>query len=115
MSKAVSSGQSFRIGTVLTACAGFALASAGSSAHSHDPYTGIFNFSGVNCCSGHDCLQALDPQDFEPMPNGYKVRSTGEVVPMSTMGFSPDANWHICRKSDARRTIRCLLVPAGGA
>jgi hypothetical protein len=81
----------------------------------HDPYTGIFNFNGVNCCTGHDCLQAADPSDFEPISNGYKVRSTGEVVPMSTTGFSPDANWHICRKSDSKKTIRCLLVPAGGA
>ncbi|HEX2430369.1 MAG TPA: hypothetical protein VHK03_06340 [Aestuariivirgaceae bacterium] len=76
---------------------------------------GIFNFNGVNCCTGHDCLQAADPSDFEPISNGYKVRSTGEVVPMSTTGFSPDANWHICRKSDSKKTIRCLLVPAGGA
>jgi hypothetical protein len=81
----------------------------------HDPYTGIFNFNGVNCCTGHDCLQAADPSDFEPISNGYKVRSTGEVVPMSTTGFSPDANWHVCRKSDSKKTIRCLLVPAGGA
>jgi hypothetical protein len=88
---------------------------APASVGAHDPYTGIFNFSGVNCCTGHDCLQAADPNDFEPVTNGYKVRSTGEVVPMSTTGFSPDANWHVCRKSDVKKTIRCLLVPAGGA
>lgn len=80
-----------------------------------DPYTGIFNFAGINCCTGHDCLQAVDPKDFEPISEGYRLRSTGEIVKMPTTGFSPDNNWHVCRKSNKEKTIRCLLVPAGGA
>lgn len=104
----------FKKSSLLAAFSAF-VAWAPEPALAHDPYTGIFNFNGVNCCTGHDCLQAVDPKDFEPISNGYKVRSTGEVVPMSTTGFSPDANWHICRKSDSKKTIRCLLVPSGGA
>ncbi len=84
------------------------------SGRAHDIYTGIFNFQGVNCCGGHDCVRAVDPKDFEPLTNGYRVKSTGEFVPMHTTGFSPDANWHICRRPDASRSIRCLLVPPGG-
>jgi hypothetical protein len=78
----------------------------------HDHYTGVFNFNGVDCCTSQDCQQAADPKDFEPIAGGYKLRSTGEVVPRGKTGFSPDANWHVCRSDTSKQTIRCLLVPA---
>jgi hypothetical protein len=82
-------------------------------AKAHDPYTGIFNFAGVNCCTGDDCLRAADPRDILPISGGYQIKSTGEIVPMSTTGISPDAEFHICRRHDDH-SVRCLLVPPGG-
>lgn len=90
-----------------------AVAVTPTAALAHDPYSSIFNFAGVNCCTGDDCRKAHDPSDFLPIRGGYRLKSTGETVPMPLTGFSPDDAWHVCRKSD--RSIRCLLVPPGGA
>ena len=87
----------FKISLLLAAF----VAWAPGPAAAHDPYTGIFNFNGVNCCTGHDCLQAADPKDFEPISNGYKVRSTGEVVPMSTTGSRQRPQWRDRQRSCA--------------
>lgn len=83
-----------------------------AGAHGH--YTGIFNFAGINCCTGQDCQRAWQQDDFMPVKNGYRIKSTGEFVPIPATGFSPDQFWHICRKSDSKKTVRCLLVPPGG-
>lgn len=85
-----------------------------SPAKAHDQYNGILNFDKVNCCNGQDCKKAYDQNDFIPIKNGYRLRSTGEVVMIPTTGFSPDAFWHICRRTDKEKTIRCLLIPPGG-
>jgi hypothetical protein len=84
-------------------------------AKAHDPYHGIFNFAGVNCCTGDDCLQAHDASDFEPIKRGYRLRSTGEIVPMAETGFSPDDKWHVCRRDNGTGGVRCLLIPNGGS
>ena len=84
-------------------------------AHAHDPYGSIYNWAGINCCTGHDCQQAADPQDFTPIARGYLIRSTGEIVPLPETGFSPDNHWHVCRKDSGRGAVRCLLVPNGGS
>jgi hypothetical protein len=82
--------------------------------YQHDPYRGIFNWAGVHCCNGEDCRKIVDPKDIEPIQGGYRVRSTGEIVDKKYTGISPDNGWHICRRSDLNRTIRCLLVPPSG-
>jgi len=83
--------------------------------YQRDPYRGIFNWAGVNCCNGQDCKKIVDPKDIEPIQGGYRVRPTGEIVDEKYTGISPDNGWHICRRSDLNRTIRCLLVPPNGA
>lgn len=83
-------------------------------AQAHDHYAGIKNFDNVVCCNGTDCQKAYDQDDFIPVRNGYQLRSTGEVVFIPTTGFSPDSFWHICRRNDIGKTIRCLLIPPGG-
>lgn len=112
--------------TILILLAGTAQAQEVIDLHQHtnwmrvetyqrDPYSGIFNWAGVNCCNGEDCRKIVDPNDIEPISGGYRIRPTGEIVDKETTGISPDNAWHICRKSDTKRTIRCLLVPPGGA
>ena len=84
-------------------------------ANAHGIYNGIFNFAGINCCTGEDCVQAHDPKDFTPIARGYLIRSTGEIVPLPETGFSPDNHWHVCRKDGGIGKVRCLLVPNGGS
>jgi hypothetical protein len=83
--------------------------------YQQDPYSGIFNWAGVNCCNGQDCRKIVDPKDVQPITGGYRIRPTGETVNEQTTGVSPDNGWHICRTTDYKKTIRCLLVPPGGA
>jgi hypothetical protein len=82
--------------------------------YQQDPYSGIFNWAGVNCCNGQDCRKIVDPNDIQPVTGGYRIRPTGETVNEQTTGISPDNGWHICRTTDSKRAIRCLLVPPGG-
>ena len=52
--------------------------------YDRDPYSGIFNWAGVNCCNGEDCRKIVDPKDIEPIAGGYRVRPTGEIVDRET-------------------------------
>lgn len=80
-----------------------------------DPYSGIMNKDKVNCCNGQDCRMILGEGDFViKREGGYILRATGEFIPELSVAPSPDANWHICRKSDLKKTVRCLMIPPGG-
>src|SRR5262245_37175221 len=35
--------------------------------YQQDPYSGIFNWAGVNCCNGQDCRKIVDPKDVQPI------------------------------------------------
>ncbi len=80
-----------------------------------DPYSGILNKDKVNCCNGQDCRMMLGEHDFViKMEGGYILKATGEFIPELKVAPSPDENWHICRKSDTKKTVRCLMIPPGG-
>lgn len=82
----------------------------------YDPYIGIRNKDGVNCCNGQDCHLAVPDEMFDIRPEGgYIIRSTGEQITEGQVANSPDGNWHICRRFDLERTVRCLMVPVGGS
>ena len=86
-----------------------------SVANAHENYTGIFNKAGVNCCNGRDCHAAVDEHALIfKKEGGYIIRNSGEFVPETSVGISPNADYHICRYSDAPNKVRCLLVPNGG-
>jgi hypothetical protein len=65
------------------------------------------------CCSGYDCREVSHRQ-IEEGPEGYVIRTTGEVIPMSDRKVkpSPDGEFHWCSKGgrDDGATI-CLFVP----
>lgn len=67
----------------------------------------------TSCCSGIDCREVRDDQIIEG-PNGYVIKVTGEVIPMTSRKVrqSPDGVYHWCSVggSDQGRTI-CLFVP----
>ena len=65
------------------------------------------------CCSGFDCREVADADVLE-RPEGYVIRATSEVIPMSSHKIrdSPDGRFHWCSVAgrDDGATI-CLFVP----
>lgn len=68
--------------------------------------------SGVHCCGPNDCF-ALPASDIEATPGGYRIRSTGELVPYREVLPSEDASFWRCKKFDGSR--RCFFAPASGS
>lgn len=65
------------------------------------------------CCSDYDCREVAD-SDVMERPEGYVIKVTGEVIPMTSRKVrpSPDGVFHWCSvagKNDGK-TI-CLFVP----
>lgn len=65
------------------------------------------------CCSDYDCREVPDSAVIEG-PDGYVIRATGEVIPMTSRKVrpSPDGVFHWCSvggRPDSN-TI-CLFVP----
>jgi hypothetical protein len=70
------------------------------------------------CCSNMDCQPVDGGKDITEVPEGYKIVSTGEVVPYGDKRIkdSPDGEFHHCAHRagiDAGHTI-CLFVPPKG-
>ena len=65
------------------------------------------------CCSGYDCREVADADVVEG-PQGYVIKVTGEVIPMTSSKVkpSPDGVFHWCSVAgkDDGKTI-CLFVP----
>lgn len=80
-------------------------------APAHDAPTG-WSYP-LACCSGLDCREVDDAAIVEG-PQGYVIRATGEVIPMTSRKIrpSPDGLFHWCSVGGAAdgRTI-CLFVP----
>lgn len=73
-----------------------------------------------SCCSQMDCRPVSSPPngDVEERPEGYVIRSTGEVIPYADKRVkdSPDGTFHVCAHQagiDAGHVI-CLFVPPRG-
>lgn len=88
---------------VLGACAAPALAHDAGSGWAYP----------LSCCSGYDCREVADADIIEG-PDGYVVRVTGEVIPMTSRKVrpSPDGVFHWCSVAGRNdgKTI-CLFVP----
>lgn len=66
------------------------------------------DFYPWECCSARDCYELTDAE-VEILPEGIKIRSTGEVIPHEAITRrSPDGKWHRCSKQGDRAapTIR---------
>ena len=65
------------------------------------------------CCSNYDCREVADADILE-RPEGYIIKVTGEVIPMTSrkVRASPDGVFHWCsvQGRDDGDTI-CLFVP----
>jgi len=96
---------------VFTTFAAFPVLSAPGAARAHDAPSGWAY--PVSCCSGYDCREVRDADIIEG-PQGYVIKTTGEVIPMTDRKVrpSPDGQFHWCSiagKADGK-TI-CLFVP----
>jgi hypothetical protein len=74
-----------------------------------------------DCCSGADCYQIKD-DDVDPVPNGYSVRATGEIVHNGDtlpsggpkIRESPDGHYHRCSTAgQVTGHTYCIYVPGG--
>lgn len=71
------------------------------------------------CCSGYDCREVGVGSDIRIVegPDGYRISTTGEVIPMldAKVKPSPDGEFHWCSQGgrDDGETI-CLFVPPRG-
>jgi hypothetical protein len=74
-----------------------------SAAHGHSWY-------GWECCSNEDCAELADGS-IEERSDGYLLKSTGELIPLSQAKQGRDEHFHLCRHV----IIRCLYTPMRGA
>ena len=84
---------------------------AGVPASAHDAASG-WKYP-LACCSDFDCREVAEADVVEG-PQGYVIKVTGEVIPMTSRKVrnSPDGQFHWCSvagKADGK-TI-CLFVP----
>jgi hypothetical protein len=101
-------------GAAVVALAWYVIGATGA-AWSHDAPTG-WKYPWA-CCSNMDCRQ-LAAGELEERPEGYVIRSTGELVGYRDprVKDSPDGLLHWCAHpagADAGHTI-CLFVPPKG-
>lgn len=98
----------------ITAVMGLAL---GSRAGAHEHW---INYGGyvdptnpqVHCCGKNDCPVVPD-SDVEASPAGWRIKSTGEVVPFSQTYTSEDGKFYRCHRFDGSR--RCFFAPGQGS
>lgn len=66
----------------------------------------------LECCSDRDCMEVADTA-IEERPEGYIIKETGEVIPMTDrrIRFSPDGHFHWCRSLYQEHRTFCLFVP----
>jgi hypothetical protein len=101
--------------------ASLALAATGALAHDHGYGSWINNErltdprTGEWCCSTHDCRE--EPDNVEAVPDGYRILSTGEVIPRDRVIWRSPGGWWRCRYMSGERAgrTRCLIGPPLGS
>jgi hypothetical protein len=102
---------------VLAASAAAFLLSA-ALAHDHGPGSWINNerirdpVTGEWCCNLVDCRE--EPDNVEPVTDGYRIISTGEVIPRERVIWRSPGGWWRCRNL-ATGATRCLIGPPHGS
>ena len=90
-------------------------------AHDHGPGSWINNerlidpVTGEWCCNTNDCRE--EPDNVEAVPDGYRIRSTGEVIARDRVIWRSPGGWWRCRYLSAERDgqTRCLIGPPHGS
>ena len=67
------------------------------------------------CCNTNDCRE--EPDNVEARPDGYRIRSTGEVVARERVIWRSPGGWWRCRYLSGERAgeTRCLIGPPQGS
>lgn len=73
-----------------------------------DPVTGEW------CCNHQDCRE--EPGNVEAVDGGYRIKSTGEVIPRQRVIWRSPGGWWRCRYLDPAKNgaTRCLIGPPQG-
>jgi hypothetical protein len=81
-----------------------ALASAIAPARAH-------SFYPIECCSEVDCFPVPVPRtEIERMPEGWRLKKEGIIVPFDAARPSPDGQFHLCRDDLGKGK---LIIPYG--
>ena len=63
------------------------------------------------CCGGRDC-RPIREEEVTPVPDGWQVRATGEIVGTQQVRHSPDGQFHRCSIDGREKSPTvCLYVP----
>ena len=87
-------------------------------AHDHGPGSWINNerirdpVTGEWCCNLVDCRE--EPDNVEPVADGYRIRSTDELIPSARVIWRSPGGWWRCRNLTTGAT-RCLIGPPQGS
>ncbi|MFO1151025.1 MAG: hypothetical protein U1E62_21835 [Alsobacter sp.] len=94
---------------VLIACSGICWILATQASLGHTAPSGWLY--DPSCCGGQDCRQITD-DSITPVPGGWRIEATGEIISSDAVKHSPDDHFHRCSRQgvEAARTI-CLYVP----
>lgn len=68
---------------------------------------------GAECCSERDCFEMAEADTPKPLDGGDWLLTTGEIVPVRKVKWSPDGRFHLCRLPGG--TIVCLYIPPQGS
>lgn len=90
----------------------------GARAHDHGAGSWINNEkltdpqSGEWCCNLIDCRE--ETENITPVPGGFLVRSTNEVISTKRVIWRSPGGWWRCRNLPAGST-RCIIGPPNGS
>jgi hypothetical protein len=63
-------------------------------------------------CVPFDC-ERWPGADVDVQPDGYHLKSTGEVIPFRKSYTSIDTQFWRCHRNDGRKQARCFFAPTG--
>ena len=82
--------------------------SAGASLGHEAPSGWLYDRS---CCGARDC-RLIEDDEVTPVPGGWQVRATGEILRWPQVKHSPDGHFHRCSIDGGEKSPTvCLYVP----
>lgn len=96
--------------------AGVVLLAGAGAAGAHGDYDwirrgGYKGVDGTSCCGKDDCDQ-IPTARIERVPQGYRLRDFGLIVPFRQAQTSEDGKYWLCRDQKA---MRCFFAPPPGS
>lgn len=62
------------------------------------------------CCGENDC-ERISQADIELLPQGVRIKATGEIIVYTNLKQSLDGDWWRCHVTQSPQVTRCLFAP----